>query len=177
MNLTAHVTKIVRPDVLVLTGLVPANLLTACTKSTKMWVFLMNLSVILQKYSDFFKCKDEAASKHEKCNKLCNPSDSLCQNVCTLQFSNDLSNCPCGTGCPLGCPCDFYDCDGKWPPHTTPQPTTSGITQTTRADPSKVGQDFETSLFMFRLFRFWWRTVTPTRNPSHFHGNNTKDSL
>jgi len=83
-------------------------------------------------------CKDEAADKHEKCEKLCNPNDALCHNVCTLQFSNDLSNCPCGTGCPLGCPCDFYDCDGKWPPHTTPQPTTSGITQTTRADPSKV---------------------------------------
>ena len=54
------------------------------------------------------------------------------------RFSNDLTNCPCGTGCPLGCPCDFYDCDGKWPPHTTPQPTTPGVTQTTRADPSKV---------------------------------------
>ena len=31
---------------------------------------------------------------------------------CELHFNEQVKQCPCNDGCPTGCPCPNYDCDG-----------------------------------------------------------------
>ena len=45
-----------------------------------------------------------------KCILDCN-DDSSCETACIVNFKSQHSECPCQEQCPLGCPCDNYDCD------------------------------------------------------------------
>ena len=43
------------------------------------------------------------------CVNSCN-NDSICSAVCNRQYDENIKNCPCNEGCPLGCPCPIYLC-------------------------------------------------------------------
>ena len=102
-------------------------------------------------------CRGDVDDRNEECNGRCKENDVVCQNLCKVQYGNDIQNCPCGSNCERGCPCDFYECDGKWPPHTTPIPTSGPLT-TTRPDPTKIIPYFVTNSFNGpRSIAFSWQ--------------------
>ena len=73
------------------------------------------------------KCKSNADEIQAKCLKGCHVGDSRCIQLCTVGYTNELNNCPCGKNCPDGCPCDIWECEGDWwettpGPPTTPEP-------------------------------------------------------
>ena len=59
------------------------------------------------------------------CILNCAPGDLECISICARSLEQNLTKCPCQSGCPNGCPCPEYIC---------PVTTTSAISTT--ADPS-----------------------------------------
>lgn len=58
-----------------------------------------------------------------ECISECQPDDLACRGVCSRQYDENRSSCPCQSGCPNGCPCPNYHCPVE--------STTTGMTTTT----------------------------------------------
>ena len=58
---------------------------------------------------DHLKCFAELENELFQCIQNCGGSSS-CVTLCTVQYSQNILNCPCEEGCPDGCPCPNYQC-------------------------------------------------------------------
>ena len=55
------------------------------------------------------QCFAEAIEKQNTCLEGCS-IDRHCLDACYLDFVEDSDQCPCMSGCELGCPCKEYEC-------------------------------------------------------------------
>ena len=55
-------------------------------------------------------CFSENSQTLGKCVLDCN-NDTTCEAGCVSTFKTDYAECPCQNKCPLGCPCDNYECE------------------------------------------------------------------
>ena len=94
------------------------------------------------------KCKSVADEHQAKCLKGCHVGDSRCIQLCTVGYTNELNNCPCGKNCPDGCPCDIWECDGDWWETTPGPPTTPESRVFTRSS------SYSKTLFLNEHFKF-----------------------
>ena len=86
-----------------------------------LFVFILVQLVAADCESDYAECELFYDEIYNECWLSCAPGDFMCTVSCTRDYTDNLSNCPCQTNCPDGCPCPIYNC----PSTTTTQLTTS----------------------------------------------------
>ena len=55
-------------------------------------------------------CEDKISDYLLQCILNCG-NDQNCETYCVTTSKNEHANCPCQEKCPLGCPCENYECD------------------------------------------------------------------
>lgn len=73
---------------------------------------------------DYVECSTLAYNQFVTCIGACGPESPACYDKCNNEYVRQLNQCPCRDGCPLGCPCEEYQC-------TSTTTTTMSITTTT----------------------------------------------
>ena len=82
------------------------------------------------------KCVDEFDQIYLMCVADCN-RELACISQCIRDYDENVYNCPCNNGCPLGCPCTDYRC-----PTSTTETTTATATTTTKTTTTKATDNF-----------------------------------
>ncbi|CAG5108397.1 Oidioi.mRNA.OKI2018_I69.chr1.g3776.t1.cds [Oikopleura dioica] len=70
---------------------------------------ICNACAFPEENEDHVKCLAEFERELIECIQNCG-GNSSCVSLCTVQYSQDILNCPCEEGCPDGCPCPNFDC-------------------------------------------------------------------
>ena len=70
---------------------------------------ICNACAVPEENDDHVKCFAELEQELFKCIQNCG-GNSSCVTLCSVQYSQDILNCPCEEGCPDGCPCPNFNC-------------------------------------------------------------------
>ena len=106
VSLSAHVEASARVDATVVWALSVNVVTRAQTSST--WSVRSVFSLILSKLLVFLQTY--YGRFYNLCVYSCTNGDLVCNGNCFREYTANLEQCPCRSGCPNGCPGDVYEC-------------------------------------------------------------------
>ena len=68
---------------------------------------------------DYLACEKDASETYTACIATCDHGDiNACVAACNSDYNTSINLCPCNSGCPGGCPCPGYECEGAEKPES-----------------------------------------------------------
>ncbi|CAG5109592.1 Oidioi.mRNA.OKI2018_I69.chr2.g4112.t1.cds [Oikopleura dioica] len=71
---------------------------------------ICNICAFPEENEEHIKCLADLEQELMECIGNCG-GNSSCLTLCTVEYSQNILDCPCEENCPNGCPCPHYECE------------------------------------------------------------------